>query len=108
MSHADEDGGSSDAVRRSTLSVVLIAGLGTAAFASIPLIVIALKRRDSLYGDILFPLVLIAGLVALLAAISLLVFLLRSLGLEDRRFALGMPDGSIRAIIAVMLILLFA
>jgi hypothetical protein len=102
------DAGGTRTTGQSTLLIWLIALLGAGAFASIPIIVITLEGKKSLFSDVIFPVILVGGLVALIAAIALLVSLLRALGLEDRRFALGMPDGSIRAIIAVMLILLFA
>lgn len=87
---------------------VLLAVVCLAATVAIPVTVVILARSNSLYADIVFPFVLIAGLIALVSAIALLVLVLKALGLDDARYALGMPDGTVRAIIAVMLILLFA
>jgi hypothetical protein len=50
---------------------------------------------------------LVSGAVALLLSLALLVVVLRNLGLTDPRFALALPEGSIRAVIALLLILLF-
>jgi len=50
---------------------------------------------------------LVSGAVALLLSLALLVVVPRNLGLTDPRFALALPEGSIRAVIALLLILLF-
>jgi hypothetical protein len=53
------------------------------------------------------PVLLVSGAVALLLSLALLVVIMRHQELTDPRFALGLPDGSIRAVIALLLILLF-
>jgi hypothetical protein len=53
-------------------------------------------------------LLLVVGVVVLLAMLGALVALLRQWGLIDRTQALGLPTGSIRAVIALGLILIFA
>jgi len=50
---------------------------------------------------------LVSGAVALLLSLALLVVVLRNLGLTDPRFAVALPEGSIRAVIALLLVLLF-
>jgi hypothetical protein len=50
----------------------------------------------------------LGGVIALIAALGGLVVLLSAFDLTDKRAALGMPEGSIRAVIALMLILLFS
>jgi hypothetical protein len=54
------------------------------------------------------PAALITGVIALIIALAGLILLLNLLGLSDKRAALGMPEGSVRAVIALMLILLFS
>ena len=64
--------------------------------------------RELGQAEILLTLLVIAGLVILLAALGGLVALLSGFGMHDRREALGLPQGSIRAVIALSLILIFA
>src|SRR5215211_943528 len=58
--------------------------------------------------EILLTIVVLAGVVVLLAALGGLFALLRGSGVHDPREALGLPQGSIRALIALSLILIFA
>ena len=51
--------------------------------------------------------VLLVGIVFLLLTLGLIVVLFSSLGLADSRYALALPEGSVRAVIALLLILLF-
>jgi hypothetical protein len=53
------------------------------------------------------PVLLIAGTGALLVGLAALVLVLAQLGLTGWRYPLGLPDGSIRAVIALLLIVLF-
>jgi hypothetical protein len=54
------------------------------------------------------PVLLILSVMGLLLAIAVLVAAFKSFELADRTQALGLPEGSVRAMIALMLILLFA
>jgi hypothetical protein len=54
------------------------------------------------------PLILIAGLTVLLIVIGLVTFTFSVVGLSNPGEALGLPDGSVRAIIALMLLVLFS
>jgi hypothetical protein len=58
--------------------------------------------------DLYIPIVAIASLLALLIALALMTLSAAALNLTDRTQALGLPDGSIRAVIALGLIILFA
>jgi hypothetical protein len=58
--------------------------------------------------EIVLTLVLIMGVIALVAALGSLLALHRSFGLATGTEALGLPPGSIRAILALMLVLVFA
>jgi hypothetical protein len=51
---------------------------------------------------------IIAGVTALMSALVFSSFILNCLGLSDREEALGLPTGSVRAIIALSLIVIFA
>jgi succinate dehydrogenase hydrophobic anchor subunit len=53
------------------------------------------------------PVLLLVGVVALLSAIAITTIIFRRLGLTNWRAPLGLPEGSIRAIIALMLLVMF-
>jgi hypothetical protein len=57
---------------------------------------------------ITLPLVVLVGVIVLLIVISLVTFTYSVLGLASPTEALGLPDGSVRAIIALMLLVLFS
>ena len=50
----------------------------------------------------------IIGVIALLASVGFTVVAFSLFGLNDRQQALGLPEGSVRAIIALMLIIIFS
>lgn len=58
--------------------------------------------------EIALIMLLLAGIVALVAALSIMTAVLGALGLSDRTHSLGMPPGSVRAMFALSLILIFA
>ena len=64
-------------------------------------------RFPDLRASVALPLLLLIGLGTLLLLIALLVAVLNNFGLTDRRYAFGLPDGSMQAIIALALILIF-
>src|SRR3981081_592790 len=57
--------------------------------------------------ELKLPLVVIFGVVVLLMVIGLLTFSFSHLNLASPEQALGLPDGSVRSIIALMLLVLF-
>jgi hypothetical protein len=58
--------------------------------------------------EIALTILLLAGVVALIAILVITVAVFAALGLSDRTQAFGMPEGSVRAVIALSLILIFA
>jgi hypothetical protein len=54
------------------------------------------------------PLIVILGVTILLITIGLVAFSFSTVGLSSPREALGLPDGSVRAIIALMLLVVFS
>lgn len=54
------------------------------------------------------PILAIFGILVLFGTLALVATLFSRLGMSDRRQALGLPEGSIRAVIALSLIVLFA
>jgi len=86
------------------MAVVLVAFLGTLGL---------LAGAGRILGDVheqevKLPLLIVVAVVGLLGSISLVVIAFAIFRLVDRTQALGLPDGSVRAIIALMLIVLFA
>ena len=66
-----------------------------------------LFHQESIGPELKLPLVVIFGVVILLMVIGLLVFSFSHLNLASPEQALGLPDGSVRSIIALMLLVLF-
>ena len=64
--------------------------------------------KDRFLPEIALTMLLLAGLVALMAALSIMTAVLGALGMSDRTHSLGMPAGSVRAVVALSLILIFA
>lgn len=58
--------------------------------------------------EVTLPVLAIAGVLVLLVALALIAIAYSSLDLTDRQQALGLPEGSVRAVIALSLIVLFA
>src|SRR5262245_15775710 len=54
------------------------------------------------------PVLAIAGVIALLVSIAVVAGAFTLFGLADGKEALGLPEGSVRAVIALSLIVLFA
>ena len=65
------------------------------------------RNFPDLRASVALPLLLLVGLGSLLLLIALLVTVLDSFDLTDKRHAFGLPDGSMQAIIALSLILIF-
>jgi hypothetical protein len=65
------------------------------------------NRFEDLRPAVALPLLLLVGLGSLLLLITVIVAVLDGFGLTDKRHAFGLPDGSMQAIIALSLILIF-
>jgi hypothetical protein len=63
---------------------------------------------DGMEAEVRLPILAIAGIVSLLVALTLASLAFAAVGLADKNQALALPDGSIRAVIALSLIVLFA
>lgn len=59
-------------------------------------------------SEVILPILLVYGVVTLLVALAALVGILSSFKLTSPKFALGLPEGSIQAVIALILVLIFA
>jgi hypothetical protein len=66
-----------------------------------------LKKGDLWLPEIALPIMIVASLASLLTMLGILSAIMAALGTSDSRYALGMPEGSIRAVIALSLLLIF-
>jgi hypothetical protein len=58
--------------------------------------------------EIVLPALLLSALVGLLMSLAILVAVFRLLGLHNKEGSLGLPEGSVQAVIALSLIMIFA
>lgn len=74
------------------------------------LIVYAANHLDSAEAnpEVLLPLIVITGVVALMATLAVAAALFNLFNISDKNQALGLPAGSVQAVIALSLILIFA
>lgn len=85
------------------LAAVLLVGalLGAASWALI-------TAKNETNNVVVLPLLAIGGILALLIVLALVSVFFKTLGLANREQALALPEGSVRAVIALGLIVLFA
>lgn len=81
--------------------------------AVVLLIVACLGVAISLYSgnrplELTLPLLIISGVMMLLVTLALTAFVFSGVELTDKSQALGLPEGSVRSVIALSLVLLFA
>ena len=84
----------------STIVVGLFSLLGFVALFSYAI--------SALKSEVELPLLVVGGVIALLATVGFLVVAFSFFTLHDAKEALGLPSGSIRALIAMMLLVIFA
>jgi hypothetical protein len=90
------------------LAALLTLG-GLISAATVAAIVIATnKLRGGFRPEVILPILLVAGLIALVAALSILVGTFWILGLTKPGAAFGLPEGTLQAVIAMMIIMIFA
>jgi hypothetical protein len=88
--------------------VAIVAVLGLVALTLLLPTTLTMVVRSQPTQDVYIPIVAVTGLLVLLIALGLMTLSVAALNLSDRTQALGLPDGSIRAVIALGLIILFA
>jgi len=67
-----------------------------------------LREKNLWVPEVALPILIITSLVALVAALAIASAILAALGLSDREHALGMPQGTVRAVIALGLLVIFS
>lgn len=90
-----------------TLKRLVLFG-GLLAIFGIGVVLTRLAWRDRLGAEIVLPLLTIGGIVCLLMALTLVAIVFAKVGLADKMQALALPEGSVRAVLALALIVIFA
>ncbi|MGX1159921.1 hypothetical protein FBY31_1719 [Arthrobacter sp. SLBN-100] len=80
---------------------------GVVAIALLASSVFLLRYLGDVSPEASLSLIFVSAAIVLILVVSTLVIVLRRLGLADANEAMGLPSGSIRAIIALLLIMLF-
>jgi hypothetical protein len=88
--------------------ILLVAAGAVIVAAVVPMLAFFFIPQDFLDSTGQVVILLVGGVIAVMLLLYLGTIILRAMGVASRRSALGMPDGSIRALIAVSLILMFA
>jgi hypothetical protein len=99
---------SSDTYKLWVATAVALGGGAVVLFVLVWSLIKIVGTTPPLDNTIGLPLILIAGLTVLLIVIGLVTFTFSVVGLSSPGEALGLPDGSVRAIIALMLLVLFS
>jgi hypothetical protein len=79
--------------------------LGAGAVAGIAWV---LDDYTDVGNEVVLPILLVYGVLTLLVALAALVGILSHYGLSTEKSALGLPEGSVQAVIALVLVLIFA
>lgn len=82
--------------------------LGGGALVAFVLVWVLWRFAGATETPVGLSLIVLVGVITLLIVISLVTFTYSVLGLASPKEALGLPDGSVRAIIALMLLVLFS
>jgi hypothetical protein len=97
----------SGALAAATFILLLFGCAGAIGFALWLLQRIAGEGNEPQVETVL-PTLLILGVVALLSVLGSMVFLFNRSGMAPRNLALGLPDGTVSAVIALLLIIIFS
>ena len=100
---SDEDG-----VPAASWKVLAIAGVMVVLAVGAAVVALNFIPQSYVNATSTIVILLVGGVVSVMLLLYLGAVILGSLGVGSRRQALGMPEGSIRALIAVSLILMFA
>jgi hypothetical protein len=79
--------------------------LGAGAVAGVAWV---LDNYTDVGNEVVLPILLVYGVLTLLVALAALVAILSYFGLSSGGSALGLPEGSVQAVIALVLVLIFA
>ncbi len=105
---SDSDSSASKPVSRAAALFGLIVAIIIVSVSAIVFAANELRPNGEFSPEIVLPLVVIVGVVALLATLALTAATFGLFKISDKHQALGLPAGSIQAVIALSLILIFA
>jgi hypothetical protein len=90
--------------------VTVLVALAVVAVAAVGLIGVSLHSIPSAHftPEIALTVLLVASIVAFLAILIIAVAIFAALGLSDHAQAFGLPEGSVRAVIALSLLIIFS
>jgi len=91
----------------SYLALVLVVFVG-GAFAVAGVAWFLDEFTTAIGTEVVLPILLVYGVVTLVVALGALVGILSQFGLSTKGSALGLPEGSVQAVIALVLVLIFA
>jgi hypothetical protein len=103
---APEGVNANDLVSNSLLFVGVLVGV-IVIVGSLVVVASYLSPGDDISPQIALPVLAISGVVLLLGTLSIVSIAFTLFGIEDPKQALGLPEGSIRAVIALSLVVLF-
>jgi hypothetical protein len=83
-------------------------GLVGAVMLILTVVAVSIAKSDGMRAEAQLPLIAIMGVATMLAVLTLMALAFSSYNLADRGQALGLPEGSVRAVIALSLIIIFA
>jgi hypothetical protein len=89
------------------VALLSVAGFTILLLAALMAAIIIVRDRGYGTAEVILTPVVLVTVVVLTLAFGGLAIVFKRLGLHDRRAAMGLPQGSIRAVIAIMLIVLF-
>lgn len=93
-------------MKRSVIAIVTVIGALAIALAALVLLDTLLGEQSrNLY--VVAPLQVVLGSVAFLLAITAIVAVFAHLGLQNKDAALALPEGSVRALLALILLIIF-
>lgn len=92
-------------------AIALLSCLAVFGAGAVFLVVYAvenLQENGGFLPEVILPLIVIVGVIALLATLAIAAATFGLFGIADAKQALGLPAGSVQAVIALSLILIFA
>lgn len=94
-------------ISKRSINAIIFAAIAFLVFAAI-LVGVKFYHSNLSGAELLLPLVVIGGVLVLLITLALTAVVFSGIELSDKTQALGLPEGSVRSVIALSLILLFA
>ncbi|HZR85965.1 MAG TPA: hypothetical protein VFB02_04130 [Bradyrhizobium sp.] len=93
-------------MRKLLTTVIVLAAV--AVLVIVCVLVLTILNKGAVGPEMTLPLLIISGVMMLLVTLALTAFVFSSVDLVDKSQALGLPEGSVRSVIALSLVLLFA